>query len=70
MNLKNQRPVFVPERFVRELDKLSKAALMDIAWDYAARDAQTETAETTIMINLRATADIILTHRKNAKAGA
>lgn len=35
MNLKNQRPVFVPLEFQAEIEKLSKAALMDVVWDFA-----------------------------------
>jgi hypothetical protein len=35
MNLKNQQPVFVPFKFRAEMEKLSKAALMDMVWDYA-----------------------------------
>jgi hypothetical protein len=35
MNLKNRRPVYVPGEHIAELEKLSKAALMDMVWDYA-----------------------------------
>ena len=36
MNLKNKRPVFVTLEFYDEIERLSKAALMDMVWDYAA----------------------------------
>jgi hypothetical protein len=35
MNLKNQPPVYVPDEHRAEIEKLSKAALMDMVWDYA-----------------------------------
>jgi hypothetical protein len=35
MNLKNKPPVFVPRKYWKELETLSKAALMDMVWDYA-----------------------------------
>jgi hypothetical protein len=35
MNLKNQPPIFVPTEHVVEIEKISKAALMDMVWDYA-----------------------------------
>jgi hypothetical protein len=35
MNLKNQPPVYVPDEHIAEIEKLSKAALMDMVWDYA-----------------------------------
>ena len=37
MHLNAKPPVFVPVEYRREMEKLSKAALMDIAWDYAVR---------------------------------
>ena len=35
MHMKNKPPVYVPAAYRGELERLSKAALMDIAWDYA-----------------------------------
>jgi hypothetical protein len=35
MHLKNQPPVYVPDEHQAEIEKLSKAALMDMVWDYA-----------------------------------
>jgi hypothetical protein len=37
MHLGNQRPVLVPESYWRELEALSKAALMDVVWSFAVR---------------------------------
>ena len=62
MNLKNKPPMFVPTRFQDEIEKLSKAALMDIAWDYATRCAAAQTDDS-VMTELRAQIDIIQIHR-------
>jgi hypothetical protein len=35
MNLKNQPPVYVPDEHRAEIEKLSKAALMDMVWDFS-----------------------------------
>jgi hypothetical protein len=37
MNLKNQPPLFVPKIYRSEIERLSKAALMDMVWDLAQR---------------------------------
>jgi hypothetical protein len=66
MNLKNQPPIFVPPRFCSEIEKLSKATLMDMVWDYATRSVGDETAESAIMIEVRATAEAITIHRERA----
>lgn len=68
MNLKNQRPVFVPEEHCAEIEKLSKAALMDMVWDYAAQIAGIEGDATATMAEFRRRREIVLTHRKQAKA--
>ena len=44
MNLKNQPPVLVPAEFCDEIEKLSKAALMDLAWSFSIRCAGNENA--------------------------
>jgi hypothetical protein len=44
MNLKNQPPVYVPDEYVAEIEKLSKAALMDMVWDYAMQIAMVSDA--------------------------
>lgn len=65
MNLKNKPPIFVPPQHQRELEQLSKAALMDVVWDYATRISGSVDPEA-IMTELRAERDVILTHRKQA----
>lgn len=67
MHMNAQRPVFVPQEYWRELEQLSKAALMDLVWDYATRCAGSE-VNGDIIAELRKSADIIATHRKNARA--
>jgi len=48
MNLKNRPPIFVPAEYRDEIEQLSKAALMDIAWDYAQQVAGTQHAPAVI----------------------
>lgn len=67
MNLKNHPPIFVPHRFRAEIEKLSKAALMDIAWDYAMQFAGNAGKHATIA-ELRERIEIIQSHREQAKA--
>jgi hypothetical protein len=70
MNLKNQGPIFVPDRFRGEIEKLSKAALMDMVWDLATRCSDS-LASNTIMGEVRKTAEIITNYRKQEhKRGA
>lgn len=67
MNLKNQKPVFVPWGFQAEMEKLSKAALMDMVWDLAQRCAAATDNQTAAIIDeIRKTAEIVKTHRKQA----
>lgn len=69
MNLKNQRPVFVPDDYQDEMEKLSKAALMDMVWDYAMQVCSGGNQGVSVTMNeFRKRRDIILTHRNNAKA--
>lgn len=68
MNLKNQPPLFVPREYRAEIEKLSKAALMDIVWDFATRCHGHEDDPQGIIIELRRTAEIINEHREQAKA--
>lgn len=63
MHLHAKSPIFVPERFQSEIEKLSKAALMDLVWDYATRSAAIQT-EDGIMDEFRAQAEIVVLHRK------
>ena len=59
MNLKNRPPVFVPAEHRAEVEQLSKAALMDMAWDYAKQLA----GPASTIDEFRARRDIILAHR-------
>lgn len=71
MHLKNQPPVFVPEEFQAEIEKLSKAALMDMVWDYAMQIAGGENQGVSItMDEFRKRREIILTHRSRSKRDA
>ena len=68
MNLQNQRPIFVPQEYWREIEKsLSKAALMDLAWDFATTHSETDSPED-IIRTLRERANIVLGHRAASKA--
>lgn len=67
MHLKNQPPVLVHPVFRNELESLSKAALMDIAWSFATRCTGNEDSALDIMNELRREIDAVLTVRKNAK---
>ncbi len=81
MNLKNKPPVFVPDEFRSEIEKLSKAALMDMVWDYAMQIGVAESLAATgksvvgdsqeardvAMKEFRRLREIILTHRKQAR---
>lgn len=81
MNLKNRPPVFVPDEIRREIEKLSKAALMDMVWDYAVQiasadvpssfashgPAATGPAVDAAMNEFRAKREIVLRHREHAK---
>ena len=66
MNLKNKPPIFVPFEFRHEIEALSKAALMDMVWDYAAQHAETIDAPDAIMDEFRKRRDIVQMHRKQA----
>ena len=65
MNLKNKQPIFVPDQFQDEIEKLSKAALMDMVWDLAVQLSSGQSDEAT-MAELRRRRDVILIHRKQA----
>jgi hypothetical protein len=66
MNLKNKPPLFVPRQFQSEIEKLSKAALMDMVWDLATRAAGAdELAVNEIMGEVRHTAEIINNYRND-----
>jgi hypothetical protein len=68
MNLKNQPPIFIPREHWREIEQLSKAALMDMVWDYAMQvggagenDAAVQKAT---LEEFRRRREIVLEHRK------
>lgn len=62
MNIKFTGPVFVPYEFQPELAALSKAALMDIVWDYAEQIALAAGPDAT-MDEFRQRREIILAYR-------
>ena len=65
MNLKNRPPVFVPHEFQSECEELSKAALMDMVWDYAMQLSGANSPDAA-MEEFRQRREIILSHRKAA----
>lgn len=67
MHLRAKPPVFVPDEHQAEIEKMSKAALMDMVWDYAMQIAGAADP-THIMAEFRARREIILLHRANAGA--
>ena len=69
MNLKNQPPIFVESQFCAEIEELSKAALMDIAWNLA-RQCAGEGVPSVVMATFRTERDVVLRYRKSAKVGA
>ncbi len=69
MNLKNKPPVFVPQQFRAEVERQSKAALMDMAWDMAKQltpppDEGGEQPDADVMGTLRHIAEVVGQHRK------
>lgn len=56
-------PVLIPEQHIREIERISKAALMDLAWDYAVRCAGEEGA----LDEFRRSATTIENHRRDVK---
>ncbi len=71
MHLKAQRPIFVPDPYIGELEKLSKAALMDMVWDLATRCSGGDSLETAeIIAEVRHTAEVITSYRKQEREHA
>jgi hypothetical protein len=69
VNLKNKPPIFVPDRFRTEIEKLSKAALMDMVWDYAMQIGCSDGEGLDFaMEEFRRRRDIILAHRGQVAA--
>ena len=68
MNLKNQKPVFVPAQYWSEIEKISKAALMDMVWDLATRcSGGDDLAHFKVMDEVRSTWDIIRVYRERER---
>lgn len=68
MHILAQRPVLVPQEFQREVESLSKAALMDLVWDFATT-AHGEEADTAgIIATFRERAATIVALRKSQKS--
>lgn len=67
MHLNNRPPIFVPAEYRKEIEQLSKAALMDIAWDYAAQLCGKPDDLESAMAEFRKRREIILSHRRQAK---
>lgn len=72
MNLKNQPPIWVPQQHRAEVEKLSKAALMDMVWDYALQIAGVDGAHPqaveAAIAEFRSRREIVLAYRDKAKA--
>lgn len=75
MNLKNQPPAFVPRQYQAEIEKLSKAALMDMVWDYAQQIAgvggahgDTPEGAAEVIEEFRKRREIVQIYREQAKA--
>jgi len=68
MNLKNQPPIFVPPEHVTELEKISKAALMDMVWDYAeTKKTPHDNFTASTIEELRSHRDMVLGYRKRER---
>ena len=64
MHANARPPIFVPPEFRSELEQLSKAALMDVVWDYCIRAGETPAGA---MESFRQTREIIEHYRNDAK---
>lgn len=67
MNLKNHPPVFVPEEYAAEVEKLSKAALMDMVWDFATQFSGGDPLSTSTVDEFRSRREIVLNARDGAR---
>lgn len=63
MHLRAKPPVFVPHEYWNELEKLSKATLMDMVWDYCVRTAGEDAGHEGAISEFRATRSIIQNYR-------
>ena len=64
MHIKNKPPIFVPQHHRHEMEKFSKAMLMDMVWDFACRHSITD--EESTMGTIREVAEVIAIHRAEA----
>ena len=73
MHLNAKPPVFVPACHRIEIEKLSKAALMDMVWDYALQIAGVDgghpQAIEAAIAEFRSRREIILAHRNQQNSG-
>lgn len=67
MHLKNQKPVLMHWQFVEEFERMSKAALMDLAWSMAVRLCGHEGDAAPVVRVLRGERDRVLLVRKQLK---
>lgn len=65
MHIKAKPLIFLPSAYWSEIEKLSKAALMDLVWDYATTAASNPNSEESIIAELRNRATTIKYHRHN-----
>jgi hypothetical protein len=68
MHMKAKRPVLVPHEFVAELDRLSKATLMDLAYDLAATQSENADEPEAVMTALRERLATVQIHREGAQS--
>lgn len=63
MHLNAKRPVLAPYAYWSEIEKMSKAALMDLVWDLATTNTQGEVDDAAIMETLRERAKVVMVYR-------
>jgi hypothetical protein len=63
MGITKKPPVFVPAAYRSEIEKMSKAALMDMAWDLAAQCVESADDPEQVITKFRENRDIILSYR-------
>lgn len=64
MHLRNKPPLFVPQEYRAEVEQMSKAALMDLAWDLASQ-LVIEKDNNSIMDRLREGREVVNAYRAN-----
>lgn len=63
MHLNARPPVLVPSTHWQEIEKLSKAALMDMVWSFAGRCSESADDAEAVMREFRAERDVVLNCR-------